>query len=371
MIFWLLVFFYQFDSMRNFTRCIVLIFFSQFLIAQDQISDVTIFDSFFKNAGTNLLLLGENHSSAVGSNLYPQLIETFNKNHGLTTFMIEFGPSEAYFYNEYLATGDPKLLDFTISAGYYTGWKKAWKKIYDFNKTLKKPIHIEGVDFDRTRTFAYCLYKILQKKKHHIPVIDSLLSFIKDKSFYTTYTIGYPTQKDKEFVKQTKSLLKKHWEVIKTGLSPADVNYLTKMLQNNVEGYGGTREMGINKNIVSIIKNSADPNFFLLIGRDHTYSKAIYDDQPRLATYLKQETAFTTLSGLILHENSQQWGKDYKETITLYELKNKIPWKEFYPLLLARLKSNLTLIRLNGELSALSMYTDYLLIAKNQAAIVI
>ena len=338
---------------------------------QENISNQQYFDSFYDQDGKNLLLLGENHSSSVASVIYPELVKSLNKKTALRTLFIEFEPSEAYFYSRYLSSGDEKFLAYTIYGGFYTGWKEAWEKILAYNQTLEQPLKIVGIDFDRTRTFGYCLYNIFKPyREAGIPKsIDSLLNVIKDEKFFKTYTIDHPSDEGKLFVKNTKILLENNIESIQEIISKEDMKVVQQLLKNEAIGFGGTREKDIKKNIVNHLNYSNDKNFLLLAGRDHAYIKPLYGQNVRLAKLLKAEKSINTLTGVILHENSKQWNQNYKETINLFEVKDKTPWNHFQKSIYKQIISEFSLIELKDELNELSVYTDYILVAKNQGAI--
>ncbi|RAV29078.1 TraB/GumN family protein [Sinomicrobium soli] len=345
---------------------------SHILSGQQNIDNSAYFSGFFtKNRGEKkLLLLGENHSSSAASTIYPELVELLHEKDQLRTLLIEFGPSEAYFYNRYLESGDKKYLAYTIYGGFYTDWKKAWEKLYLFNKTLKKPLKVVGVDFDRTRTFGYALYNIFKTCENRPAEIDSLMNVIRQPEFYKTYTIGYPTDEGKEFVKKTKDILSRHMEFMRSALPAEDMEVVSELMGNHAVEFGGSREEDIGKNITDRIKASGEKNFLMLVGRDHTYLKPVYNNEKiRLAELLKKESSFSTLTGLILHEESQQWDEKYKNPITLYEVRDKIPWKEFSQAINKKAKQDFTVIPLTGTLEPLSEYTDYILIARNQGPI--
>lgn len=344
---------------------LLVLFITSIAFGQEKILDGELFNHFFKSTDKSLLIIGENHSSSVASTIYPEIIKYHNQKNGLNTLLIEFGPSEAYFYSQYLKTGKENLLNYTIYAGYYKDWRKAWKEIYQYNKTLKEPLQIVGIDFDRTRTFAYALYNIF--KQYDMPKkIDSLMNVIKQEKFYKTYSNGYPTYAGKKFVADMEDILIGNISILVNVLNEDDLSVIKQMLQNNATGFGGNRENDIKNNTVTFINNSNETEFLLLIGRDHAYKNAIYDEKNRLATYLKLEPSFKTLTGVILHENSQQWAGNYEEVVTLFETKKKIPWNTYYKTINNKAKGDFTVIPLVGELSPLSYYTDYILIARNQ-----
>lgn len=353
----------------NLKITILIFFITGITCGQEKILNGKLFNNFFNSTDKSLLMIGENHSSSVASTIYPEIIKYHNQENGLNTLLIEFGPSEAYFYSQYLKTGKENLLNYTIYAGYYKDWRKAWKEIFEYNQTLEQPLNIIGVDFDRTRTFAYALYNIFKQYEEMPEKIDSLMNVIKQEKFYETYSNGYPTYAGKKFVAETKNILISNISVLVEILNEEDLSVIKQMLQNNAIGFGNNREKDIKNNVVAFIKNSDEKEFLLLIGRDHAYRNAIYDDKNRLATYLEFETSFETLSGVILHENSQQWAGNYEEVVTLFETKNKIPWEEYYNIINSKAKGVFTVIPLVNELSPLSSYTDFIIVARNQGPI--
>ena len=339
------------------------------LLGDRDIQNIDLFSKFFDETEKSLLIVGENHSSSAAGTIYPELIKYHNRENGVNTLLIEFGPSEAYFYSRYLETGDEKYFNYTIYAGYYKDWKKAWRKIYQYNESIDRSLKIIGVDFDRTRTFAYALYNILKEYPQKPNEIDSLMNVIKDEEFFKTYTVGYPTDLDRKFVVDTKEIITDHLPALEEILSDQDFQVVQELLDNYVTGFGEEREVNITNNIIKALKVSEEENFLMLVGRDHAYLDAIYDDKPRLATRLREEPSISILTGVILHENSKQWDKDFKEKINLFEVRDKIPWKEYYKQIQEEVKKDFTIVSLQDELASLSSYLDFVLIARNQDAI--
>lgn len=333
--------------------------------------DAEIFSEFLNKTDTSLIMLGENHSSSVAPTIYPQLIEKLNESNNMNTLLIEFGPSEAYFYTEYLKTGNEKMLNYTIYAGYYKDWKRAWNAIYQFNQTLDEPLKIIGIDFDRTRTFAYALYNIFKAYPERPVFVDSLMNVIRQDTFYTTYTNGYPTELDLEFTRDTRKLLKRNYSALEEMLSADELHFVDQMLNNECMAFNEEREKDLYKNMLKAIRGSGKKEFLLLIGRDHTYLKAIYDDNQRMATMMRESesSGIKMLTGLILHENSQQWGKDYEQAITLFEVRDKIPWKDYSSDIQKQAKGEMSVILMKRGLEPLAEYVDYLVIARDQGPI--
>lgn len=331
------------------------------LQATSQITNASYLSDFYADHQKSLIIMGENHSSSAGSLIYPQLIRLFNEKNGTHHLLIEFGPSEAYFYTLYMQTGDEKYLGYTINAGFYTDWKKAWRQIYEYSRQLKQPLTISGVDFDRARTMAYACYNIFKQYDNRPASIDSLMEVVKTKEFYATYTIGYPTAKDLEFKASLRKLLKKNSAALQDLLKAEDFKWIKEISDNAANDFNDAREAGLAKNIEQLITTSKDNSFFLLIGRDHAYINPIYDDKDRVARLLKEENGFSTLTGLILCENSQQWNADYDKAITLFEIRDKIPWKYYAQSIYDRGNNDISVIPLDGDLKDLNIYTDYII----------
>lgn len=357
-------------SLKKFSILFLSCFFIPvFVYGQKQIENKEIFSTFLDTTEKSLVMVGENHSSSVGSTIYPELIEFLNKENGLNTLLIEFGSSEAYFYDLYLQTGEEKWLNYTIFGGAYKDWKKAWRRIYKFNNTLDRSLEIRGIDFERARTFGYALYKIFSGYDERPQFVDSLMSVVSDTTFYNTHTIGYPTERDKKFISNTRVLLKENRSTIKKMVNDHEFVFIDGMIKNQAMDYGKNREKNIARNTQHIIEVESADDFLLLIGRDHAYRDAIYDDKPRLVSLLHSNSSIKTLAGVILHENSQQWGKDNEEPITLFEVRDKKPWKEYYQKIDGKAKKEITVIPLRDDLKPLASYTDYIIVARNQGPV--
>ncbi len=332
---------------------------------QENISNKRYFKSFFKeDKNKNLLIIGENHSSAVGSDIYPTILKYLHRKTDMNTLLIEFGPAEAYFYTKYLKTGNEKHLNYTLYAGGYKGWRDAWREIYEYNKSLKKPLKIIGVDFDRTRTLAYALVSMFQSYDNRPAFVDTLLNEIRTDKFYKTYTIGYPTKKDIEWATNTKKILDSNHSILKIFLNSNDMEVVDEILKNKAVNYADGREEALAANTQRIIETSKENEFLLLIGRNHAYLNPIHDNKKMLAKLLIEKSSIKILTGVILFENSVLLGN--KKEITLFETKDKIPWKRYYSIFQKKAKRDLTIIPLKKDLCALAHYTDYILLAKNK-----
>ena len=345
---------------------IIFILISYTAHGQEKISNKSYFKHFFKeDKNKNLLIIGENHSSAVGSDIYPTIIKYLHRKTDMNTLLIEFGPAEAYFYSKYLKTGNEKHLNYTLYAGGYQGWREAWREIYKYNKSLKKPLKIIGIDFDRTRTLAYALVSMLQSYDDRPAFIDTLLNEIRTDKFYKTYTVGYPTKKDIEWATNTKKFLDSNRTTLQLFLKADDMEVVDEILKNKAVNYAEGREEALTANTQRIIEDSKENEFLLLIGRNHAYINPIHDNKKMLAKLLIENSSIKVKTGVILFENSVlQASKD--KQVTLFETQEKIPWKRYYSIFEKKSKRDLTIIPFTKELCPLAHYTDYILLARNK-----
>lgn len=345
---------------------IVFTFVSTSGVGQTDIGNKRYLKTFLKNGGgKNLLILGENHGSGATAKIYPSLVKYLNKNARLNTLLIEFGPAEAYFYTKYLETGNEKHLNYTLYAGAVKDWREVWRTLYRYNKTLKEPLKVIGIDFDRTRTLAYALFSIFMKYDNRPHFLEPLLSEIQTDSFYRSYTIGYPNKKDIEWANRTKDFLKTRLTAIKELLNPEDFAVITMILENQAVNYAEGREIAIAKNTQRIIERADQQNFLLLIGRNHAYLEPLYGDQNRLAKRIIDSSSIRVLTGVFLYENGS-FNVKGKAPVILHEVSQKAPWKRFYSLINKRAKKEFTVLPLLKNLCPLARHVDYIILARDQ-----
>lgn len=128
-------------------------------------------------------------------------------------------------------------------------------------------------------------------------------------------------------------------------------------------------EEAITENTQRVIKNSAEQDFLLLIGRNHAYLDPLYGDKIRLANLLVDSSSIKVLTGVMLFQNSEI--RSGKNQVKLYEIDNKMPWKRYSADFNKKAKNNLTVIPLRKELCPLAHFTDYIILAKNQKSSVL
>lgn len=336
--------------------------------AQNNLSNQKYFKQFFKSGSAkDLLIIGENHGSAASAGFYPGLVKFLYKKAGVRTLLIEFGPAEAFFYNRYLETGDEKHLNYTIYAGPVQEWRDAWRTLYQYNRKLKKPLEVVGIDFDRTRTMAYALYSILMKYENRPEYLKPILSEIRTDSFYKTYSVGYPSKKDIEWSQKTKMVLKENSPHLKEFVSAGDWAVIERILLNEAVAYNDEREKALAKNVQREVENSPEDHFLLLIGRNHAYMEPLFGNKDMLAKRIADSTDIRFATGVLLYENSNFMpSRTKKDSITLFEVTKKSPWKRHADIINKKSKSPLHIVPLGGELCDLKRHVDFIIVARNQ-----
>jgi hypothetical protein len=110
-----------------------------------------------------LFLLGESHGSAVPQDLDFVLLQHLNQKTGLRNYIAEIDPSQAFFFNRYLATGQESDLQ-TV----FHGWdgKEQWgnqnfydkvRRIRRLNLTLPPAARIRFIGIDRLQNLKIAL----------------------------------------------------------------------------------------------------------------------------------------------------------------------------------------------------------------------
>ncbi len=346
---------------------ILVLLFSVTGYSQSEIAHKEKFSEFLNGSSEkSLLILGENHGTSAGAKVYAPLVMYLNQQAGVTSLLVEFGPAEAYFYNRYLESGDEKHLNYTVYAGAIKEWRDAWRKIYNYNKSLEEPLVVKGIDFDRTRTFAYAFFSIVMQYEYPPAFLDGLLKEIRSAEFFNTYTVGYPSKKDIEWMTKTKKLLINNRDSLYSFISTKDKWILDEMLNNEALSFAEGREEAITKNTMRIIENSDKRDFFLLIGRSHAYLDPLFGEANPLAKALSDSSAIRLLTGIQLYENSELTSTQNKPII-LFEITDKTPWSKYHRAIMRKGDdSEFTIIRLVQNLKPLAKHVDYIMVSKNQ-----
>lgn len=141
----------------------------------------------------DLFLYGEFHGIKETTKIDFELIKYFNKKAGMKIHLAEIDFSQAYFLNEYLKSGNEKLIDYVLNSWIiYHGhnnldYKNKWIQIYKLNKVNSEnsQIKVYGIDKIQNLEVTKSHLKILLSKVNLSPDFPKeeqlFLKWIKDK----------------------------------------------------------------------------------------------------------------------------------------------------------------------------------------------
>lgn len=127
-----------------------------------------------------VFLIGETHGVSSNPKLVMELLPYLHEKANVRNLVIEFGYTDAYLINYYLATGD----SFYLKPLFYYRYKEYrdfWRELYRFNQRLspEKRITVVGIDFEYSRPLAFMLnYLIIRGKKipdEILPAITNIM----------------------------------------------------------------------------------------------------------------------------------------------------------------------------------------------------
>lgn len=329
------------------------------------IANIAALDNLLSSSGKNLVILGEEHTSAANSQIVLAMLQHLHSTQGLSRFVMEFGPSDAYLYNQYLATGDTTLLLHTFYAGKFPGWRAFFGRLRRWQTPLgtTPSIAVSGIDFDRPQTFA-AAFEALAKRYNAWPKpLDSLRQHMNTKAFSNAYRNRLPSKADRLFMNSAKRLLANHRAMLAGMLNHKDLCFVDEIIRNPIMGFDGERERGLLQNTRYLLDNLPDSTFLMLIGRGH----ANYTHQNVAHVLKQQQSGFHMVSGVVVYQNSDLWEKGFKKTKTAQELLSR-PWKKHYHQLAGQARGAISLVPL-ARYSRLKEHADYVIIAQGHNAL--
>lgn len=108
----------------------------------------------------DLILFGEAHGTMEAQKIDLQLIQHLNNKHNMKHHVVELDFSQAFFLNKFLQNGKDSLINFALqnwsvevgqnNEGYY----QKWKKLYQYNLTLKNEKKIKVIGIDKVQDFS-------------------------------------------------------------------------------------------------------------------------------------------------------------------------------------------------------------------------
>jgi hypothetical protein len=142
--------------------------------------------------------LGESHTIDFEPEFKYHFIKHLNSKYAVRDVFMEIGYSAAYFFNQYLQTGDTAILIENRLPYLWGHYKSFWQNLYDYNKLLPDSLklQIHGIDFERSEIF-----KLLEKAKPKNSLIPSYLqqTFSDIENLSTNKNLFFA---DKEFKKE-------------------------------------------------------------------------------------------------------------------------------------------------------------------------
>lgn len=157
--------------------------------------DLTANDFDFPQQDFNIIGFGAYHGSAKTEDVELKLMESLTQEGTIQYYLPEVDYSTAYFFNQYLQTGDTLLLkELIIYNGYHTPQERTievyekWKKIKKLNDELPEKHQIKVLGIEWVRNYKYAA-------KHLLTLIDNtdeeLMTVNEIKEMVTLDTTSY------------------------------------------------------------------------------------------------------------------------------------------------------------------------------------
>lgn len=157
-------------------------------VKQDENLTFKNLDDYIKT--NDLFLYGEFHGIKETTKLDFELIRYLNKKAGLKIHLAEIDFSQAYFLNEYLKSGNEKLIDYVLNSWIiYHGrnnldYRNKWIQIYNLNKTNPENSQIIVYGIDKIQNIAVT--------QNHLKILLSKINissdFPKDENLFLEWT---------------------------------------------------------------------------------------------------------------------------------------------------------------------------------------
>lgn len=222
----------------------------------------------------NLFLLGEFHGVKETIKIDVDLIKYLNRKVGMTIHLAEIDFSQAYFLNQYLKTGDEKLIDYVLNTWIiYHGhnnkdYKDKWIEVYKLNKSNLPSLKIQVYGIDKIQN--------LKLTQDHLKILLNKLKLSDDFPHEESLFLDWAKEKlpkiisnvDKENVDIVKDILFIHKNLVDYDSVPrenimfSNFKYLCErydLKDKKIYGYFGEahvlqKQMGKKKDFGTLIK---------------------------------------------------------------------------------------------------------------------
>jgi hypothetical protein len=269
---------------------------------------------------------GETHSDNFEPEFKLHFIQHVNDRFGIRDVFMEISISAAYFFNEFLVTGDTTRLQ-QMRLIYNNRYNiDFWRGLYTYNSSLvsEKKLRIHGVDFERVEVFK--LLDELKKDQQLIPielkaVFDSIHQLATDKSLFAFHPQFEPSFNwVKKILKTNEAQLQviygNNYPIIQAALNnKAPVT--TRVNPRNPKWF---------ELMKTTINNVGIQKFVAFFGRSHTNDDNS-NSMPQLFKQTIQPNRVCTIAGV--YYNHQGKGKTAEEMIIQpYGYKEKDVYEE-------------------------------------------
>jgi hypothetical protein len=232
--------------------------------------------------------LGESHTIDFEPEFKYNFIKHLNSKYAVRHIFMEIGHSSAYFFNQFLQTGDTTILKENPSPYLMGQYKIFWRELYEYNRILPDTlkIFIHGIDFERNEIF-----RLLEKTKSSDSMIPVYLrptflsiqnlSLNKDLLFWNKEFKNELSKLKMTFLNYEddfKKIYKNNFDVVKNALTN-EVPITTKVNPRNKIWLENIKEIIVQNNITKFI------GFF---GASHT----MYNNSTSLTVTLKNSDFF-------------------------------------------------------------------------------
>ncbi|QOR34911.1 hypothetical protein IMX26_15835 [Clostridium sp. 'deep sea'] len=335
----------------------------------DSLSSLAILTEDAKD--NDVILAGEMHAIANNFEIRLALLKYLHKNTGVRYLLCESGYASAQLLNEYIQTGDIKILNFVYedlekTAAYNKEGYMFWQQLYEYNKGLSQnqKIIAVGIDIEHQKNTAIAyLERIIETSslKHKLP------PNIKN-SFEEIKLIN---EKDKKgqlaVIDGAINDIIDNKDKYKVFFGDLLFNYqfTVNNIRNALVSYNGdfnsTREKSIYTNFEQIYEHYPKGKYFGQWGAEHIYQHdcdTYLKDISRFAMQLKQESS--PIKGRVLSLNyaynnskSSLYRKNYEQKKTAHNISD-------YDLLSKYVTTDYTIFKLNGENTPYNSNTTYI-----------
>jgi hypothetical protein len=267
---------------------------------------------------------GTYHGSAKTEDAELLLLTSLLKNNNLRYYFAETDISIAFYFNEYLKTGDEVLLkDLIETYGTRVPQERTievftkWKKIKAMNDKLPKNKRIKVLGADPVVTYKYTYRHLISLiNKHQLwPAARQLQETVaKDTTDYSPYYESYSKMQLKNFVSDYEADAVKYESYINN--KPLFDHLIHTLKISFSDSYKREKEMYNNYLAVIKIFNCKDKTQFFRLGFSHLL-KAKQPDE-------KSGSFFSMLS------DNKMYSKNEIISITGYLTKSSVIWKDKY-----------------------------------------